>query len=261
MSGDARQAQPIGNEPMHRVGPYRGRGVNKPRKGQAPPDTPSLEGLTERGELFREEFQDVVILREVHRIERQADSLSDEEQRHYADEAEKFLEVTDRMADCCWTLQEHAWLARRNRSRLSLTEKGREELLAFVDAPLLMDGRKRRANGEDGAEQVNHRELNRLAAQTGVPILSCRAYHDKPTEEKNLRPELFDDEEFRGLSAALLLCIAARVLLTKNTWIEAGLMNGAMGYVRGFIWPRGGNPHSEFAPFRIAGPVLCSGRI
>ena len=192
---------------MYKVGPYRGRGVNKPRRGAAPPDTPSVEGLSERGELFREEFQDVVILRQVHRIERQADFLGSEEQKVYADEADKFLEVTDRMADCTWTQQEHAWLARRNRSRLALTEKGREELLAFADAPLLMDGRKRRANGDEGAEQVNHRELTRLAAKTGVPILSCRAYHDKPEEEKSLRPELFDDDQFQGLAAGLLLCI------------------------------------------------------
>ena len=39
--------------------------------------------------------------------------------------------------------------------------------------------------------------------------------------------------------------LGARVLLTMNLWVEAGLMNGALGTVRGFVWPRGGDPNSE----------------
>jgi len=30
------------------------------------------------------------------------------------------------------------------------------------------------------------------------------------------------------------------VLLTQNQWVEAGLMNGALGVLRGYMWPEGG---------------------
>ena len=31
-------------------------------------------------------------------------------------------------------------------------------------------------------------------------------------------------------------------MLQRNEWVEAGLMNGAIGTVRGFVWPEGGDP-------------------
>ena len=34
------------------------------------------------------------------------------------------------------------------------------------------------------------------------------------------------------------------MLLTNNEWTSAGLMNGALGYVVGFVWPQGGDPHA-----------------
>ena len=38
------------------------------------------------------------------------------------------------------------------------------------------------------------------------------------------------------------LCEGARVLLTDNLWVQAGLVNGALGVVKGFVWPEGGSP-------------------
>ena len=58
-------------------------------------------------------------------------------------------------------------------------------------------------------------------------------------------PERMDDDEFRGLQAELRLCVGARVLLTTNEWVEAGLVNGAAGYVRGFMFPPGFDPNAE----------------
>ena len=49
---------------------------------------------------------------------------------------------------------------------------------------------------------------------------------------------------FRGLNAELRLCVGARVLLTTNEYVEACLVNGAAGYVRGFMLPRGFDPNS-----------------
>ena len=106
-----------------------------------------------------------------------------------------------------------------------------------------MDGRGKNARGEDGAEQVNERELLKLSWRTGKPILAMRSYHGP--HEKGMKPELLDDAEFRGLLALLNLCEGARVLLTHNEWVEAGLMNGALGRVRGFVWPEGGDPNSK----------------
>ena len=51
--------------------------------------------------------------------------------------------------------------------------------------------------------------------------------------------EAMDAEDFNGLKAQLELCEGARVLLTSNEWPEAGLMNGALGWSRGYILPEG----------------------
>ena len=40
----------------------------------------------------------------------------------------------------------------------------------------------------------------------------------------------------------LRLCEGARVMLTNNRWVTAGLVNGALGYVRGFMFPRNFDP-------------------
>ena len=92
---------------------------------------------------------------------------------------------------------------------------------------------------------MNDLELEKLAKRTRVPILEVRGYHDKPEKDKDLSAELLADEQFRGLQGTLRLCVGARVLLTQNLWVEAGLMNGALGTVAGFVWPVGGNPTSS----------------
>ena len=53
-----------------------------------------------------------------------------------------------------------------------------------------------------------------------------------------------DSEEFRGMESELFMCEGARVLLTQNLWVEAGLMNGALGVLKGYMWPEGGDPNS-----------------
>ena len=108
-----------------------------------------------------------------------------------------------------------------------------------------MDGRKKNSKGEDGAEQYNARELRKLAARTGRPIAAIGAYHDRPQGASNLRPELILEDDFKGLAACVELCVGARVILTQNRWVEAGLMNGALGVVHGYMWPEGGDPTSE----------------
>ena len=60
-----------------------------------------------------------------------------------------------------------------------------------------------------------------------------------------MKPDQLDADQFRGLVNELLLCEGARVLLTQNLWVEAGLMNGALGHLVGYMWPEGGDPHSS----------------
>ena len=182
-----------------------------------------------------------MILQEVHRVDAGGEGPDSE----YAKECERFLRVAAKMADCTWSREEHEWLSRRNRSRLLATEAGRAELAAIdrAEATLLMDGRRRDKDGRDGAQQVNAERIRQLSATSGRPIASIRALHKHPEAVK--RPDTWDAEEFRGLPAELELVEGARVMLTQNVWTEAGLMNGACGTVRGFMWPEGGDPGSR----------------
>ena len=185
--------------------------------------------------------------------------MPEEEREEYRREAKEFLRVMRGMADCSWTPSDWAWLARRNRSALQQSEEGRKQLRGFDGrqdaatgdvvgmAPLLMDGRKDRVTGEVGAIRTNRLKLNELSSRTGKPIVPLCAFHDKPKTKEGvkLQPEKMDADDFRGLESELLMCEGARVLLTQNLWVEAGLRNGALGTLRGYMWPEGGDPHSK----------------
>ena len=208
-----------------------------------PDDGPHPGDLVDLGLTLRDECEDVVILRGMHRRD-DGKHISDEvERKKYCEEADEFVRVCRRMADCEWTRQEHAWLSQRNKSVLMSTEEGRKEYDALKDGILLMDGQKRNAEGKDGAQQLNARELRVLAQKRKVPIASWSALHTG--YEKKSDPSLIGDDEFGGLQSRVELCQGARVLLTSNLWVEAGLVNGAMGTVRGFVWPEGGRPGAK----------------
>ena len=260
LSGDWKQAPPIGDEPMYRQGAYKGKGQNKP-KGAPERSTAawSTSRLAQVGTGVRDSFEDVALLRRVHRITETRPGLSSEAQAEFKRDAGKFLEVTRGMADCAWTKQDHAWLERRNRSLLQQTPEGRAELRRFDDAPLLMDGRKDRVTGEVGANTINRLKLEKLSADTQKPIAVLPAFHDKGEEEappsrkkprvavqhQDVQPELMASEDFRGIENEVCVCEGARVLLTQNLWPEAGLMNGAIGTVVGYMWPQNHDAHSD----------------
>ena len=48
------------------------------------------------------------------------------------------------------------------------------------------------------------------------------------------------DEE--GLELELLIAIGARVMLTSNLWIDAGLVNGALGVIQQIVYNLGSSP-------------------
>ena len=257
LAGDPKQCQPIGDEPMYKEGDYTGKGKNRPRGSDGtPPGAWSAHKLVRMGMASRNKFDDVVLLREVHRYEDTNDEVPVEKREEYRKDAEEFLRVTRGMADCTWTPAQHAWLTRRNRSVLQQSAEGREQLRKFEAAPLLMDGRKDRVTGEVGAIRINQMKLEQLSDRTGKPIVPLCAYHDKPGTEEGakMKPELMDADDFRGMEAELQMCEGARMLLTQNLWVEAGLMNGALGVLRGYMWPEGGDPHSK--DMRLRSP-LC----
>ena len=132
------------------------------------------------GMAVRNSFQDVALLREVHRYTEENDSIPEGRREAYREDAVRFLPVTRGMADCTWSRADHAWLSRRNRSVVQQTREGREELARFEHAPLLMDGRKDRVTGEKGAIRVNRQKLEALSARTQKPLVLLSAMHGRP---------------------------------------------------------------------------------
>ena len=73
MSGDALQMPPTGGDQLFADGRYRGKGLNLPKGrrgvGVDRQGAPDCHELTHRGVRLRDEFQDAVILRTVHRLD------------------------------------------------------------------------------------------------------------------------------------------------------------------------------------------------
>ena len=211
LAGHLAQAAPIGDDPVYKEGPYKGKGLNKPPDNYSGPEPPSVADFVDKARLFLDEFQDVAMLLETHRVDESGDATwSDARRAQYQRDAQRFLQVTRRMADLEWTREDRRFLASRNASALLSTEEGRAVYeREFKDAPLLMDTKKPTARQEDGADRYNAERLERLAREKGVPILGIRAIHKRP---KGSVPERMDDDQFRGLRLSCG-CASARVCL------------------------------------------------
>ena len=261
LSGDPDQTAPIGDESLHREGASKKDGVRGTRDAQgrakkAPEGSVEAWVLSDSGLAFFHEFDDVVLLEQRHRlVDPKKEKVPEEQMDVFVDDLNRFREVTERLAELTITRDDIAWLSRRNRSRLSA-----EERRLYDDAVLLMDTRKQRvergseATQLDGADYKNLEELYKLAARKGVPVVRFGSHHKKREGEETMKAELMEDDDF-GLAAVLQLCLGARVILTRNMWIGAGLVNGSMGTVVNFVWEPGGDPSSSDprlrAPFCI----------
>ena len=95
------------------------------------PGGPRPEALIALGLSIRNECEDVVILRDVWRLDDGDDSMSAAESEEYRAEADEFVRVCRRLADCEMTREDHTWMSRRNRSVLMSTEAGRREYASF----------------------------------------------------------------------------------------------------------------------------------
>ena len=132
LNGHMLQAKPIGD-----VEAYREPSPEERRKAEKAEASERTEGVVTRsdlgnqGQLFFQEFQDVVMLRHVHRTYDENDErvreMSSGERAQFLAEGKRFQEVMERISDLTWTMEDHAWLANwRNRSVLARTREGRE---------------------------------------------------------------------------------------------------------------------------------------
>ena len=104
LAGHLAQAAPIGDDPVYKPGPYKGKGLNKPPDSYRGPEPKTLAEFVQDARLFLEEFEDVVFLRNTHRVDEVGDaSWSAERLERYRSDADRFLMVTRRMAGLDWT--------------------------------------------------------------------------------------------------------------------------------------------------------------
>ena len=84
LAGDPKQANPIGDDPLYREGEYTGKGQNKPRGSEGTPsDAWSTHKLVRMGMAVRNSFEDVVLLRQVHRYVDEKAEIPPERREEY----------------------------------------------------------------------------------------------------------------------------------------------------------------------------------
>ena len=108
-------------------------------------------------------------------------------------------------------------LSTRVRGNLSAAE------VAMFNNALRIYGKKKDVN------TYNHRKMRDLV----VSVKEIKAQH---TGTGAVTAEW---ERGGNLHKSLPLCLGARVMLTENSWTERGLVNGALGTVKGFHWQEG----------------------
>ena len=72
-AGHLAQAAPIGDDPVYKSRPYTGKGLNKPPSKYSGRLPPSYESFVQDARLFLEEFEDVAMFLETHRVDEEGD--------------------------------------------------------------------------------------------------------------------------------------------------------------------------------------------
>ena len=153
INGHMLQARPIGDTEAYREMAKQGSSVAAAK--ERVPDEPSKEDFATQGHLFFKEFEDVMMLRAVHRTYDEADErvknmATAEERKQFLEESDKFQGVLERMSDLSWSAEDHAWLSQRNQSVLARTAEGRRELEAFEGSLVLMDTKVDKESSGEG---------------------------------------------------------------------------------------------------------------
>ena len=114
----------------------------------------------------------------------------------------------------------------------------------FQKVPILMDSIFDKVCAQVEADRRNELVVPEFVGRTGKAVIFAGGHNGKSANQPALNANFSDSENFRGMAGKLVICEGARVLLNHNIWIEAGLMNGAIGTLKGFMWPEGGDPNS-----------------
>ena len=88
------------------------------------------------------------------------------------------------------------------------------------------------AFSNESVASYNYEMLQKLKETT----YSIKAKHNNSYASK------LSSEEFGGLEPLIHLCVGAKVMLTRNLWVEKGLCNGAMGVVKDIIFKHDQQP-------------------
>jgi len=92
LAGDPKQAPPICDEPIYRVGEYKGPACNKPKGAErTPSDAWSTHNLVRNGMEVRDSFKDAVLLRQVHRYVDEKSDVAVDKREEYKKDAPVFL--------------------------------------------------------------------------------------------------------------------------------------------------------------------------
>lgn len=185
--------------------------------GQLPPvmDKVMFEQKNEGPPLSKEGRQSflsinkAIILTRVERIQG-----NDDEQTY-------FREMLLRFRNGEVTCQDVQRLNERHHSFLSQDEKNH-----FVDATFLVSTK----------DEENDYNRNKLQENPN-PLYVFEAVHSPPSAKKGTT------EQAMGLRPCVSLKVDAKVMLRSNQWVAAGLTNGSMGTVHGFLF----NPQETYA--------------
>jgi ATP-dependent DNA helicase PIF1 len=154
-------------------------------------------------------------------------------------EQQKFRDALEGLRHNDITQDHWRLLATRVQGNLSAAE------IATFDNALRIYGKKKDVNA------YNHEKMRDL----GVPVKQIKAQHTGTGAAEA------DWEKGGNLHKTLPLCLGARVMLTENLWTERGLVNGALGTVKGFHWQEGADLEKDIPTILVAfdsydGPLL-----
>ena len=74
LAGHLAQAAPIGDDPVYKPGAYRGKGLNKPPDNYSGPEPKTVTDFVNDARLFPQEFDDVALLLNTHRVDEEGDA-------------------------------------------------------------------------------------------------------------------------------------------------------------------------------------------